>query len=64
MAQLWTGRRKMVDLLIDVGPGKSLDFMMETGRQRGYRQLRDLRNRLRAAIWAPHPKKVGLASPG
>jgi hypothetical protein len=64
MAQLWTGRRKMVDLLIDVGPGKSLDFMMETGRQRGYRQLRDLRNRLRAAIWAPHPKKVRLASPG
>jgi CelD/BcsL family acetyltransferase involved in cellulose biosynthesis len=64
MAQLWTGRRKMVDLLIDVGPGKSLDFMMETGRQRGYRQLRDLRNRLRAGIWAPHPKKAGLASPG
>jgi CelD/BcsL family acetyltransferase involved in cellulose biosynthesis len=64
MAQLWTGRRKMVDLLIDVGPGKSLDFMMETGRQRGYRQLRHLRNRLRAALWAPHPKKAGLASPG
>jgi CelD/BcsL family acetyltransferase involved in cellulose biosynthesis len=64
MAQLWTGRRKMVDLLIDVGPGKSLDFMMETGRQRGYRQLRDLRNRLRAAIWAPDPRKARLASPG
>jgi CelD/BcsL family acetyltransferase involved in cellulose biosynthesis len=64
MAQLWTGRRKMVDLLIDVGPGKSLDFMMETGRQRGYRQLRDLRNRLRAAIWAPYPRKARLASPG
>jgi CelD/BcsL family acetyltransferase involved in cellulose biosynthesis len=64
MAQLWTGRRKMVDLLIDVGPGKSLGFMVEAGRQFGYRQLRDLRNRLRAGVWAPRPKKVGLASPG
>jgi Acetyltransferase (GNAT) domain len=60
MAQLWTGRRKMVDLLIDVGPGKSLGFTMEAGRQLGHRQLRDLRNRLRAGIWAPHPKNVGL----
>jgi hypothetical protein len=64
MAQLWTARRNMVDLLIDVGPGKSLRFTMEAGRQFGYRHLRDLRNRLRAGIWAPHPKKVGLASPG
>jgi CelD/BcsL family acetyltransferase involved in cellulose biosynthesis len=63
MAQLWTGRRKMVDLLIAVGPGKSLGFRMEAGRQLGYRQLRDLRNRLRAGIWAPHPKKVRLAQP-
>jgi CelD/BcsL family acetyltransferase involved in cellulose biosynthesis len=63
MAQLWTGRRKMVDLLIAVGPGKPLGFTMEVGRQFGYRQLRDLRNRLRAGLWAPHPKKIGLASP-
>jgi CelD/BcsL family acetyltransferase involved in cellulose biosynthesis len=63
MAQLWTGRRKMVDLLIDVGPGKSLGFTMEAGRQFGYRQLRDLRNRLRAGVWAPRPKKVSMASP-
>jgi hypothetical protein len=62
MAQLWTGRRKMVDLLIAVGPGKSLGFTMEAGRQLGYRQLRDLRNRLRAGIWAPPPKKVRVAS--
>jgi hypothetical protein len=64
MAQLWTGRRKMVDLLIDVGPGKSLGFTMEAGRQFGYRRLRDLRNRLRAGIWVAYPKKVRLASPG
>lgn len=63
MAQLWTGRRKMVDLLIDVGPGRSLGFGMEAGRQFGYRQLRDLRNWLRTGVWAPHPKKAGLASP-
>jgi hypothetical protein len=63
MAQLWTGRQKMVDLLIDVGPGKSLGFTMEAGRQFGYRQLRDLRNRLRAGIWASHPKKARLALP-
>jgi hypothetical protein len=63
MAQLWTGRRKMVDLLIDIGPGKSLGFTMEAGRQFGYRQLRELRNRLRAGVWAPDPKKVRLASP-
>jgi hypothetical protein len=62
MAQLWTGRRQMVDLLIAVGPRKSLGFTMEAGRQLGYRQLRDLRNRLRAGIWAPHSKKVRLAS--
>ena len=63
MAQLWTGRRKMADLLIAVGPRKWLGFTMEAGRQLGYRHLRDLRNRLRARIWAPHPKKVRLASP-
>jgi Acetyltransferase (GNAT) domain len=63
MAQLWTGRRNMVDLLIDVGPGKSLGFTMEAGRQFGYRQLRELRNRLRAGVWTPHAKKVRLASP-
>jgi hypothetical protein len=63
MAQLWTGRRNMVDLLIDVGPGKSLGFTMEAGRQFGYRRLRDLRNRLRAGVWTLHPKKVRLASP-
>jgi len=63
MAQLWTGRRKMADLLIDVGPGKSLGFRMEAGRQFGYRQVRELRNRLRRAGSASQPKKISLASP-
>jgi hypothetical protein len=47
MAQLWAGRRKMVDLLIDVGPGKSLAFSLEAVRQRGYDQLRRLRDWIR-----------------
>jgi CelD/BcsL family acetyltransferase involved in cellulose biosynthesis len=63
MAQLWTGRRKMVDSLIDLGPGKSLGFTVEAARQFGYRELRVLRDRLRAGIWATRPKKIGLASP-
>ena len=44
-AQLWSGRRKMVDLLVDVGPGRSLAFSLEAIRQRGYDQLRRLRDR-------------------
>jgi hypothetical protein len=47
MAQLWTGRRTVVDMLIDVGPGTSLGYRMEAGWQLGYHGLRDLRDRLR-----------------
>ena len=47
MAQLWAGRRAMVDMLVDIGPGKSLSYRMEAGRQLGYQGLRDLRQRLR-----------------
>ncbi len=63
MAQLWAGRRKMVDFLIDVGPRKSLGFTIEAARQLGYRHIRGLRNRLRAGGSVPQAKKVGLASP-
>ncbi len=62
MAQLWAGRRTMVDLLVDVGAGKSLSFTLEAGRQRGYRRLRELRNWLRERSWAPQPKKLSLAA--
>jgi CelD/BcsL family acetyltransferase involved in cellulose biosynthesis len=48
MAQLWTGRRIMVDALIDVRPRKSLAFAVESARLQGYEQLRAMRNRLRA----------------
>jgi CelD/BcsL family acetyltransferase involved in cellulose biosynthesis len=62
MAQLWSGRRTMVDLLVDVGAGQSLSFALEAGRQRGYQVLRQLRNRLRAGSWLPRPKRVSMAA--
>jgi CelD/BcsL family acetyltransferase involved in cellulose biosynthesis len=62
MAQLWSGRRTMVDLLVDVGAGPSLSFTLEAARQRGYHALRGLRNRLRAGSWLPQPKKVSMAA--
>jgi CelD/BcsL family acetyltransferase involved in cellulose biosynthesis len=63
MAQLWAGRRTMVDMLVDVGPGRSLGYRMEAGRQLGYQRLRSLRDRLRSRPWAAAPKKLGMVSP-
>jgi hypothetical protein len=63
MAHLWAGRRTMVDMLVDIGPGKSLVYRMEAGRQLGYQRLRSLRDRLRNRPSAPSPKKLGMASP-
>jgi hypothetical protein len=67
MAQLWAGRRTMVDMLVHVGPGKSLGYRMEAGRQLGYQRLRDLRGRLRNRPLTPALKKpdqkLDLASP-
>ena len=64
MTQLWAGHRKMADLLVDVGPGKSLAFSLEAARQRGYGYLRWLRDWIRA--WsmpaAPKSKKVSFAA--
>ena len=48
MAQLWVGRRTMVDVLIDVGSGMSPSFILEAGRQLGYHRLRDGRDWWRA----------------
>ncbi|MBR1124160.1 GNAT family N-acetyltransferase [Bradyrhizobium lablabi] len=47
MGQLWSGRRAMADMLIDVGPGKSFGYRVEALRLTGYQRLRDLRDRLR-----------------
>ena len=58
MAQLWEGRRNMVDLLVDLSAGKSLRYHLEAGRQLGYEQLRDLRNRIRGRITGRKPKQL------
>jgi Acetyltransferase (GNAT) domain len=62
MAQLWSGRRTMVDLLVDIGPAKSLHFRIEAGRQLGYERLRHWRDRLRTRIAASAPKKLEAAT--
>jgi CelD/BcsL family acetyltransferase involved in cellulose biosynthesis len=63
MGQLWAGRRTMVDMLLDVGPRKSLGYRLEAGRQLGYRHLRGLRDRFRHWVSAAGPKKPAMASP-
>jgi hypothetical protein len=63
MAQLWAGRRAMVDMLIDIGPGTTLGFRLEAARLLGYQRLRGWRNWLRGRSWAATPKKLGMASP-
>ena len=59
MAQLWSGRRPMADLLIDVGASRSMLFAMEAGRRRTYYLLRALRNRLRHSRRHRAPKPAG-----
>ncbi len=62
MTQLWAGRRAMVDLVIDAGAGRSLPFLIEAGRQIAYRELKQLRNRLRAITLRPRPTKKRTAT--
>jgi CelD/BcsL family acetyltransferase involved in cellulose biosynthesis len=62
MAQLWAGRRTMVDMLVELGPGKSVAYRMEAGRQLGYQRLRGWRDRLRSRPSAPPSKKLGTIS--
>jgi CelD/BcsL family acetyltransferase involved in cellulose biosynthesis len=60
MGQLWAGRRAMADMLIDIGPGKSLAYRMEALRLAGFQQLRDWRDRMRQRP-AP-PGKPGMGA--
>jgi CelD/BcsL family acetyltransferase involved in cellulose biosynthesis len=53
MNQIWDGRRTSVDMLADVGARKSLGFRAVVASERGYAQLRGLRNRLRDMSWSP-----------
>ena len=52
MGQLWSGRRRMINLLLDVDPDHSLAFTLEAARERGYQRLRGWRGRIRAVKWA------------
>jgi CelD/BcsL family acetyltransferase involved in cellulose biosynthesis len=59
MGQLWSGRRAMADMLVDIGPGKSFGYRIEALRLTGYQRLRNLRDRLRSRpVPARKPKKV------
>jgi CelD/BcsL family acetyltransferase involved in cellulose biosynthesis len=62
MGQLWAGRRAMVDMLFDIGPGKSLGYRIEAGRLLGYERLRKLRNRLRQRLSPPRAKSALTAA--
>jgi CelD/BcsL family acetyltransferase involved in cellulose biosynthesis len=53
MNTIWDGRRTTVDMLADVGARKSLGFRAVVASERGYAQLRGLRNRLRDMSWSP-----------
>src|SRR5262249_7480785 len=51
MNQIWDGRRTTIDMLADVSASKSMGFRAMVASERGYRQLRGLRNRLREMSW-------------
>lgn len=50
MAQLWTGRRSMVDALVDVRSRASLAFAVEAARRQGFERLRAMRGRVQQAL--------------
>ena len=51
MAQLWSGRRRTVDLLATVAPRRSPAFALTALYERGYRELKRQRDNLR--VFAP-----------
>jgi CelD/BcsL family acetyltransferase involved in cellulose biosynthesis len=64
MTHLWTGRRRMVDLLVDVGRARSPQYHLEAMRQLGYERLRDLRDQIRHQMTALRAKKLEPAAGG
>ena len=58
MAQLWTGRRATVNMLVDVGARKSsLSFTLAALGARGHAWLRERYHRLRAINWPALSKR-------
>jgi hypothetical protein len=63
MAQLWIGRRTMVDALLDIGPRNPLIFWIEIAHHRGYQLACLAREKFRAAITKPRLQKVTKSAP-
>jgi hypothetical protein len=70
MTQLWAGRRSTIDLLVTVEPRRSPSFVLAALVERGYRQLKRQRDRLRALSWGTlagritwRPRKAAAATP-
>jgi hypothetical protein len=63
MAQMWDGRRKTVDLLASVAPGRSFAFAAVNLYDRGYAELKRLWHRLRSLRWRPARKPAMAAKP-
>ncbi len=64
MAQLWTGRRMTVDMLVDVGPNRSFGFTLAAFGERGHAWLRERLHRLRTINWPSLPKRKSVATTG
>jgi hypothetical protein len=64
MAQLWTGRRMTVDMLVDVGTGTSFSFALAALTERTYAWLREGWHRLRAIQWPSLPKRKNYRHDG
>ena len=63
MLQLWTGRRMTVDLLVDVGARRSVNFAVVAQGERTHAWLRHKRDRLRARGWLAGRKSVAADVP-
>jgi CelD/BcsL family acetyltransferase involved in cellulose biosynthesis len=57
MAQLWTGRRATVDLLLDVGAESPVSFALAHFGERAHAVAREWRQRLRERVWLPARRK-------
>lgn len=64
MAQLWTGRRATVDLLVDVAAEPSLSFVLAHLGERGYAAAREARQWMRGRAWLPAMRKHSAVTRG
>jgi len=64
MAQLWTGRRATVDMLVDVAPARSFSFTLAALGARLHASLREQHYRLRAINWRLLPRRGKVAATG